>query len=138
MLGEVAAVLGGRQGHGPEGRQQVQQADHPLGLRLLRQQLAVGGLGLLPQPPQAVEQHQAHGGPGLAQPPGRELVQEGEEVTKAPAEAGLGRRLFPGHGPFGRRLQQRFQIPGTLPEDVLQQGQVRAGEAFFPDQLPGQ
>ena len=63
------AVLGRGQGHGTQRGEQVQQLGNPFGLLLLHHQLAVGGLGLVAESAQAVEHDQAHGVPGLAQPP---------------------------------------------------------------------
>jgi len=65
---EVAVVLSGCQGHGPKRGQKIQQLGHPLGLVQLGQQFSMGGLGLIPDPTQAVEHDQAHGIPGFPQP----------------------------------------------------------------------
>ena len=65
-------------------------------------------------------------------------MEKGQEVAQAPPEGRLDWRLLTVRHSLGCGLDQRFEIPGSLPQDVLQQGQVAFGQTLVPDQLPGQ
>ena len=121
-------------GHGPQGRDQVQELDGPFRFPVLGQLLPVGSRRRLAQAGEAVLEHQAHGCPGLPRTPVGQLVQEDQEQTERPAQPHLLRRL---RGPGGRALGRQEQVAAALPQDLFQELDILARKSLVPDEFPG-